>query len=375
MPVLPCPCRPEWLCRSILYKIGCSVAETKTVDSSQDGIIGQSTSLRDVFRVLTKVAPTDSTVLVTGESGTGKELLVRALHRHSLRSSKPFVPVNCGAIPKELLESELFGHEKGAFTHAIRTKPGRFELAEGGTVFLDEIGEMDTALQVKILRALQEKEIERLGGGAPKKVDVRIVAATNRDLEKEVEAGRFREDLYYRLNVIPLHLPPLRDRGGDVLLLAEYFLKRFCEKRHRPLLTLSPETRKILSAYQWPGNVRELENFMERLSILCDGPEVRPEDLPHKILESVGDLAALPQPPAAEEASGQILAPGGAFRLPDLDDMFASRLGLKEFLESMEDRLLLQALEKAGGVKNQAAEILGIKRTTLIEKLKKKKME
>ena len=158
------------------------------------------------------------------------------------------------------------------------------------------------------------------------------------------------------------------------LLLAEYFLKRFCEKRHRPLLTLSPETRKILSAYQWPGKVRELENFMERLSILCDGPTVRPEDLPHKILESVGDLAALPPPPAAEEASGQILAPSGAFRLPDLDDMFASQLGLKEFLDSMEDRLLLQALEKAGGVKNQAAEILGIKRTTLIEKLKKKKI-
>ena len=188
--------------------------------------------------MLHKVAPTDSTVLVTGESGTGKELLVRALHRRSLRSDKPFVPINCGAIPRELLESELFGHEKGAFTHAIRSKPGRFELAEGGTVFLDEIGEMDISLQVKILRVLQEKEIERVGGSGPREVDVRIIAATNRDLEEEVRLGRFREDLYYRLNVIPMHLPPLRERGQDTLLLAQSFLERFCEKRGRKCLQL-----------------------------------------------------------------------------------------------------------------------------------------
>ena len=195
------------------------------MDSS--GIIGESSTLADVFRLLHKVAPTDSTVLVTGESGTGKELLVRALHRRSLRNDKPFVPINCGAIPRELLESELFGHEKGAFTHAIRSKPGRFELAEGGTVFLDEIGEMDISLQVKILRVLQEKEIERVGGSGPKQVDVRIIAATNRDLEEEVRLGHFREDLYYRLNVIPIHLPPLRERGQDILLLAQSFLERF----------------------------------------------------------------------------------------------------------------------------------------------------
>lgn len=203
-----------------------------------DGIIGQSTSLAEVFKVLGKVAPTDSTVLVTGESGTGKELLVRALHSNSSREDKPFVPINCGAIPKELLESELFGHEKGAFTHAIRSRPGRFELADGGTIFLDEIGEMDLSLQVKILRVLQEKEIERVGGNGCKKVDVRIVAATNRDLEAEVAAGRFREDLYYRLNVIPLHLPPLRERGGDVLVLARYFLSHFCGKKSGPCLRL-----------------------------------------------------------------------------------------------------------------------------------------
>lgn len=214
-----------------------------------DGIIGQSTSLAEVFKVLGKVAPTDSTVLVTGESGTGKELLVRALHSNSSREDKPFVPINCGAIPKELLESELFGHEKGAFTHAIRSRPGRFELADGGTIFLDEIGEMDLSLQVKILRVLQEKEIERVGGNGCKKVDVRIVAATNRDLEAEVAAGRFREDLYYRLNVIPLHLPPLRERGGDVLVLARYFLSHFCGKKKRPVLALDDDARRVLSAY------------------------------------------------------------------------------------------------------------------------------
>lgn len=249
-----------------------------------DGIIGQSTSLAEVFKVLGKVAPTDSTVLVTGESGTGKELLVRALHSNSSREDKPFVPINCGAIPKELLESELFGHEKGAFTHAIRSRPGRFELADGGTIFLDEIGEMDLSLQVKILRVLQEKEIERVGGSGSKKVDVRIVAATNRDLEAEVAAGRFREDLYYRLNVIPLHLPPLRERGGDVLVLARHFLTHFCGKKKRPVLVLDDDARRVLSAYTWPGNVRELENFMERLSILVDGDVVHPQDRPARYL-------------------------------------------------------------------------------------------
>lgn len=194
------------------------------MELKSNGIIGQSASLAGVFKILGKVAPTDSTVLVTGESGTGKELLVRALHAASPRADRPFVPVNCGAIPRDLLESELFGHEKGAFTHALRSRPGRFELADGGTIFLDEIGEMEPGLQVKILRVLQEKEIERVGGTGCRKVDVRIVAATNRDLEAAVAAGTFREDLYYRLNVIPIHLPPLRERGQDVLLLARHFL-------------------------------------------------------------------------------------------------------------------------------------------------------
>jgi len=328
------------------------------------GMVGQSPCLGEVLRVLAKVAPTDSTVLVTGESGTGKELLVRALHANSRRVGKPFVPVNCGAIPRELLESELFGHEKGAFTSAVRARQGRFELAEGGTIFLDEIGEMDLSLQVKILRALQEKEFERVGGGKTLKADVRIVAATNRDLEVEVQAGRFREDLYYRLNVIPLHLPPLRDRGEDVLLLAEHFLCRFCRQKGRPQLTFPPEARRLVLGYPWPGNVRELENFMERLSILCENEVIGVDDLPRKILDTAG--VVLPPVTLAGATPG--------FRWPRLTDLADNAMGLKDFMDALEEKLLVEALEKAGGVKNQAAELLGIKRTTLIEKLKKRNM-
>jgi len=337
---------------------------------ADNSIIGQSTSLAEVFRTLRKVAPTDSTVLVTGESGTGKELLVRALHKQSMRNEKPFVPINCGAIPKELLESELFGHEKGAFTHAIRSRPGRFEVAEGGTVFLDEIGEMDLLLQVKILRVLQEREIERVGGQGAKKVDVRIIAATNRDLEEEVAAGRFREDLYYRLNVIPLHLPALRDRGEDVLLLTDFFLRHFCTVKKRPILTLNPDVQRVLEAYPWPGNVRELENLAERLSILCDGDVVMLEDIPAKILSQVGDVAELPPPRPVVAVTQRT-----GFSWPTIADLREYNLNLKEFLETAEEKLLVEALSLASGVKNQAAEILGIKRTTLIEKLKKRNME
>lgn len=377
-------------------------AENAHMELNTSGIIGQSTSLAEVFKVLGKVAPTDSTVLVTGESGTGKELLVRALHANSRRADKPFVPINCGAIPKELLESELFGHEKGAFTHAIRSRQGRFEMADGGTIFLDEIGEMELSLQVKILRVLQEKEIERVGGTGCKKVDVRIVAATNRDLEVEVAAGRFREDLYYRLNVIPLHLPPLRQRGNDVLLLARYFLNHFCTRKARDPMLLDETTRRILAAYNWPGNVRELENFMERLSILVDGDTVCMDDLPRKILDQVGDVTLLPpvvedapacepetEPlaePSADDGVEQTPTPApqveavstaagkGVFVWPNLGVLTAQGQNLKDFLDAVESRLIDEALAKAEGVKNQAAELLGIKRTTLIEKLKKRSM-
>jgi len=389
------------------------------MDQKQWGIIGENSSLKEAFKILTKVAPTDSTVLVTGESGTGKEVLVRTLHKASKRHDRPFIPVNCGAIPKELLESELFGHEKGAFTHAIRTKLGRFELAEGGTIFLDEIGDMDIALQVKILRVLQEKEIERVGGNGPKKIDVRIVAATNRDLEKEVALGNFREDLFYRLDVIPLHLPPLRERGQDILVLTNHFLKHFCEKRSREQLLLSEDVARIFLTYQWPGNVRELENFIERLSILADGPTILVSDLPAKLLANTGDIANLPPlpllPPTLQEnlftstrtsssltkdekkslssilnssnVSDTIPATAdpkqqtvvdkslGSSILPSLADMKHHAMGLKEFLELIEDKIIAEALDQVNGVKNQASEILGIKRTTLIEKLKKRKDE
>ncbi len=332
-----------------------------------DGIIGGSSALVQVFKVLAKVAPTDSTVLVSGESGTGKELLVRALHRNSTRRDNAFVPINCGAIPRELLESELFGHEKGAFTHAIRTRPGRFELADGGTIFLDEIGEMDLSLQVKILRALQEKEIERVGGTCIKKVDVRVVAATNRDLEEEVRAGRFREDLFYRLNVIPMHLPPLRERGSDILLLAEHFLSSHCRTKERKALCLTERAREMLLTYSWPGNVRELENFMERLSILCDSGEVAPEDLPEKIFHDIGEK------PLRKVVEVEPARPAG-FVWPTLKDMEDKGLKLKDFLETIEGRLLEEALAQCDGVKNKAAEMVGIKRTTLIEKLKKREL-
>ena len=375
------------------------------MDIKTEGIIGQSTTLKEVFRTLAKVAPTDSTVLVTGESGTGKELLVRALHDNSLRADKPFVPINCGAIPRDLLESELFGHEKGAFTSAIKTRSGRFEVADGGTVFLDEIGEMDLTLQVKILRVLQEKEIERVGGSGVKKVDVRIVAATNRNLETEVTAGRFREDLYYRLNVIPLHLPALRERGNDIVLLVEYFLKNFCKKRGRSHLSVSPEARKALLAYAWPGNIRELENFMERMSILCEGPVVELADLPIKIIDTVGDVHGLPDAPintpelavaesrtvpsstyspvderafltgASRSDVSTTVGPHFGFIWPTLEVLEQKGMDLKIFLDTVEERLLAEALQRADGVKNQAAEILGIKRTTLIEKLKKRNMD
>ena len=328
------------------------------------GIIGKSSALQEVFRILAKVAPSDSTILVTGESGTGKELLVRALHRNSRRRDKPFVPINCGAIPRELLESELFGHEKGAFTHAIRTKIGRFEMAQGGTVFLDEIGEMDLSLQVKILRVLQEREFERVGGSKTIKADVRVVAATNRDLEEEVSKGAFREDLFYRLNVIPLTLPPLRDRGEDVLVLAHYFLKNFCTNNRPQILTMAEEVANILARYSWPGNVRELENFMERMSILCDGECIGVVDLPDKILRETG--VDVPKRPVATLDT--------SFRWPELKDLREKSMGLKDFLDNVEERLLSEALGEVDGVKNKAAEILGIKRTTLIEKLKKKNM-
>ena len=328
-------------------------------------IIGNSRKLKEALKIVDKVAKTDATVLVTGESGTGKELIVREIHKKSSRANKPFVPINCGAIPKELLESELFGHEKGAFTHAIRSRPGRFELANGGTLFLDEIAELDVYLQVKLLRAIQEKEFERVGGTRTIKVDVRIIAATNKDLEKEVEKGNFREDLFYRLNVVNISIPPLRQRKDDILLLANYFLKKFCTQNNKKIFRLEKKVEQALINYSWPGNVRELENLMERLSILCDNETVTLEDLPSKILNnSIYRDDTKMKSPVFEE-----------FTYPTLDTLKKLNMNLKQLLEEIENRLLVEALEKSKGVKNRAAQLLGLKRTTLIEKLKKKKIK
>jgi len=334
------------------------------LQSGSARIIGSSPMLQEVLNTVNKVAPTESTVLITGESGTGKELIVKELHNKSTRYDQPLVPINCGAIPKELLESELFGHEKGAFTHAVRSRIGRFEMAHGGTVFLDEIGELDHPLQVKILRVIQEKEIERVGGNQAKNVDVRIIAASNRDLEQEVEQGRFREDLYYRLNVVPVHLPPLRERYDDIIVLAKHFLQSYCRKKGRNLLDISPEAENMLKKYSWPGNVRELENFMERMSILCEEESIKPRDLPDKILQENDYPASSSKQNSGETSTNENF-------WPSLEQLRIYNTNLKDLMEQFESSLIQQALQEADGVKNKAAEKLGIKRTTLIEKLKK----
>jgi Nif-specific regulatory protein len=315
-----------------------------------DNIIGTSAAMQQVFEMITKVADAESTVLILGESGTGKELVARAIHFNSQRAEKPFVPVNCGAIPESLLESELFGHERGAFTGAARTRMGRFELAHGGTIFLDEVGDMSPALQVKLLRVLQEQSFERVGGTKSVRVDVRILAATNRNLEEAIAKSEFREDLYYRLSVIPLTLPPLRERKDDIPLLLQHFLEQFNRLRHRKLQGFAPRALQMLANYHWPGNVRELENLVDRLVVLKGQGVIEPEDLPEKM------RAALPVPAVASTATMEIPEEG-----------FCLDVAVREF----ERELITKALQKADGVKNRAAQILGIKRTTLIEKLKR----
>ncbi|HOM07629.1 MAG TPA: sigma-54 dependent transcriptional regulator [Syntrophales bacterium] len=313
-------------------------------------MIGYSEAMKKVFEKIEKVAATNSTVLIHGESGTGKELVARAIHFNSERRSRPLVAVNCGAIPEELLESELFGHEKGAFTGAIRSRPGRFELAEGGTIFLDEIGDMSPALQVKVLRVIQERQYERIGGVKTQNADVRIIAATNQDLEQLVREKRFREDLYYRINVIPIYLPPLRERGFDIAILANHFLKKFNEEKGKSVQRFDPEAVKFLLAYPWPGNVRELENLVEMLVVMKEGGVITAEDLPEKF-----------RPPRAEATKGWA-APW---------DFPEEGIDLQDMVTAYERELIMKALERCGGVKNKAARMLGMKRTTLVEKLKR----
>ena len=316
-----------------------------------DSIVGTSGALRRALEVVEKVADTDSTVLVTGESGSGKELIARALHFNSRRSDRMLVTVNCGAIPEELLESELFGHVKGAFTNAVSQREGRFSVANGGTLFLDEIGDMSPNLQVKLLRVLQDKRFEPVGSSKTVEVDVRLIAATNQDLEVAIRERRFREDLFYRLNVIPIEVPPLRDRREDIPLLAQHFVERIAAEKDKPVDGIAQDALDRLCDHDWPGNVRELENLIERLVVLCGEGEIRLEDLPPKLREG-------PSTPFAQ-------APR----------VTASGLPFNEVVDRFETDLILQALEQTHWNKNQAARLLGLNRTTLLEKIKKKGLE
>lgn len=310
-------------------------------------IIGRSPVMGEVFDLIEKVAATDSTVLLLGESGTGKELVARALHYRSHRAQGPFVAVNCGAIPEDLLEAELFGHARGAFTGAVATRAGKFEAAHGGTILLDEIGEMSPKLQVKLLRVLQERRFEPVGSAQVMDVDVRIVAATNQDLDVAVQERRFREDLYYRLNVIPVKLPSLRERVGDVALLAQHFLNHYNRVNGRSVSGFSREAVACLEQYRWPGNVRELENLVERAVVLKGQGVVEAADLPIA-------LQTLPQPYQAP----QVVLP-------------VTGLSLKLAVMEFEQSLIQQALQMAGGNKNRAAGLLQLNRTTLVEKLRR----
>lgn len=335
-------------------------------------IVGESPQIREVFDVVGRAAVSQSTVMIYGESGTGKELIARALHLNSPRASKPFVAVNCAAIPHDLLESELFGYEKGAFTGAVNTRVGRMELANHGTVFLDEIGDMPPVLQVKLLRVLAEREIDRIGSTKSTPIDIRVITATHRNLETAIEEGRFREDLYYRLNIIPLNLPPLRDRKTDIPLLADHFLKQ-CNGMGSAK-TISSEAMNVLVNYSWPGNIRELANFVERMVVLSIGAIITPRDLPEKILGEVPKekWTPLEPEPAPEGNPAQLLQQSlkQSFHVGIPDE----GINLKKVVEDFEKELLIEALEKTGWVKNKAATLLNLNRTTLVEKLKKLKI-
>ena len=317
---------------------------------SFEGIVGRSRPMRDLFQLLETVSVTNSTILVSGETGTGKELVARAIHHNSPRRGNQFVAINCSAIPETLLEAELFGHVRGAFTGAVGNRVGRFEQAHKGTLLLDEVGTMSGPLQMKLLRTLQEREVERVGDSRTIKVDVRVIAATNSDLTKLVAAGKFREDLYYRLNVIPVRLPPLRDRREDIPLLVQHFLDRFCRELGppRPTMTVSQQAMRRLMAYEWPGNVRQLENALERAVALSAGrTQIELADLPP-------DLQELSDVPSS-----------GVFSLPE------DGIDFHEYVGNVERELIRQSLERTGGNKGRAAQLLNLKRTTLVEKLKR----
>jgi transcriptional regulator with PAS, ATPase and Fis domain len=314
-------------------------------------IIGECDHMRKVFQLVERVADTDSTILLNGETGTGKGLVAKAIHQSSYRRNKPFVQINCGAIPENLLESELFGHVRGAFTGATAPKKGKFEQADGGTIFLDEIGDMSPDLQVKVLRALEEREFEPVGGCKTIKVDVRVIAATHRDLKQQVKDGSFREDLYYRLYVIPIQIAPLRARKADIPLLADYFMSKFNLDKHMAVEGIATQALSMMIEYEWPGNVRELRNVMERLVVIKGEGEISAADLPEEIrtVENILDLPAI-------EFS---------------DEGICLNTAVNEF----EKNLIYKSLEKSQWVKKKAAKLLHLKRTTLVEKIKRHELE
>ncbi len=339
-------------------KIESDSAQNTTVGISSTavsfcGMLSSSPNMQRTFDIVKRIAATNTTVLVLGESGTGKELIAQAVHTLSGRKGK-LVPVNCGAIPEEILESELFGHEKGAFTGAIASRIGRFQMADGGTIFLDEIGEMSPKLQVKLLRVLQERKVEPVGSTRTIDIDVRVIAATNKDLREEVKAGRFREDLYYRLQVVPIELAPLRDRGNDILVLAQHFARRFGTQIGVENIGFSPAVKASLLSYRWPGNVRELENLIERMVILSDGKEINETDLPDYLNQSM---------PLTELNI-----------VSSIHEMPGDGLDFNILVDNFESKLITMALAKTKGNKKAAAKLLNLNRTTLVEKIKKKRL-
>jgi DNA-binding NtrC family response regulator len=315
-----------------------------------EGLVGKSPVMIKIYELIETISQTDTTVLISGESGTGKELVANAIHLRSPRKRGPFVKVNCSALPETLLETELFGHERGAFTGALRQRKGRFEMADGGSLFLDEIGDISPAVQVKLLRVLQEREFERVGGNETVAVDVRLACATQRDLKEEIRKGAFREDLYYRLNVVPIHLPPLRERREDILLLVDHFIKKYSEKMGKEITGLSVEAKTLLLRYSFPGNIRELENMIERAIALIKGKIIQAEDLPEEVCGRASQIQTICEKVRASKPLGQ-----------------AVNLFEKEYIQSV--------LESTKGKKGQAAEILGISRKTLWEKIKELEIE
>ncbi|MEK7677215.1 MAG: sigma-54 dependent transcriptional regulator [Verrucomicrobiota bacterium] len=335
------------------------------------GIVGRSDAMQNVFKLIGQLAASDATALITGESGTGKELVARAIYHHSQRSTQPFIAINCAAIPENLLESELFGHEKGAFTGATGQRIGKFEQCHRGTIFLDEIGDMSLATQTKILRVLQSGAFERVGGNQPLQVDVRIIAATNKPLDQAVAAREFREDLFYRLNVVRIQIPPLRERRGDIRLLVNYFLKKFAKNQNKPPKSISPEVIAALEQYGWPGNVRELENVMQRAMVMAKGDAILPGDLPAEITSTGCSSLAAAAPDSALASASPAALPVDLASLSRLLFQWARQQRQLKVIPAVERELIVNALAETKGNQVQAARLLGITRATLRKRIEK----